>query len=326
MWRGGRVGRVRWATRVRSGQREAPRGFGSRTLGDPALRGVSIVSTSIQSSQAGRVILPEPAFRSVFGLVRHIAIGGIAGLVTGIVVGGGGGRLFMRIAGAAARDAAQGATTEAGFTVGEVTFGGTVALIVFVGVFVGVVGAALYLIFRPWLSWTGRWRGVAVGVVLFAAGSATSDVMNPDNFDFLILGNSLLLVALIASLFLAFGFMIDAVFGFLDARLPGEGEGWRAVGVIYATFSVVGLVLVSLLPFALFIGDSSCDCGPPVVASWSVAATAVGTSAWWITTLVPRSPRWLRLGAGIVGYGGTLGVLVFGLVRAASDAADIINT
>ena len=188
------------------------------------------MSTSIQSSQAGRAILPEPVFRSLFGLVRHIAIGGIAGLVTGIVVGGGGGRLFMRIAGAAARDAAQGATTEAGFTVGEVTFGGTVALIVFVGVFVGVVGAALYLIFRPWLSWTGRWRGAAVGVVLFAAGSATSDVMNPDNFDFLILGNSLLLVALIASLFLAFGFMINGLFRFLDTRLPGEGEGWRAVG------------------------------------------------------------------------------------------------
>jgi hypothetical protein len=299
--------------------------FASRTLGGPALRGVSIVSTSIQSSQASRTILPEPAFRSLFGLVRHIAIGGIAGLVTGIVVGGGGGRLFMRIAGAAARDAAQGATTEAGFTVGEVTFGGTVALILFIGVFVGVAGAALYLIFRPWLSWTGRWRGAAVGVVLFAAASATSDVMNPDNFDFIILGNSVLLVVLIAALFLAFGFMVDAVFGFLDARLPGEEEGWRADGVIYATISVIGLVVVSLFPFAIFIGDSSCDCGPPVVASWSVAVAAVGTSVWWITALVPRSPRWLRLGAGIVGYGGTLGVLVFGLVRAVSDAADIIS-
>jgi len=126
-------------------------GFESRTLGDPALRGVSIVSTSIQTVLPSRTILFEPAFRSLFGLVRHIAIGGIAGLVTGIAVGGGGGRLFMRIAGAAARDAAQGARTEAGFTVGEVTFGGTVALIVFIGVVVGVVGAALYLIFRPWL-------------------------------------------------------------------------------------------------------------------------------------------------------------------------------
>ena len=160
---------------------------------------------------------------------------------------------------------------------------------------------------------------------MFAAASATSDVMNPDNVDFFILGNPVLLVVLIAALFLAFGFMIDAVFGFLDARLPGEGEGWRAVGVIYATFGVIGLVLVSLLPFALFLGDSSCDCGPPVVASWSVAVAAAGTSAWWITALIPRSPRWLRLGAGIVGLGGTFGVLVFGLVRVVSDAADIIS-
>jgi hypothetical protein len=92
-----------------------------------------------------------------------------------------------------------------------------------------------------------------------------------------------------------------------------------------STFSVIGLVMVSLLPFAIFVGDSSCDCGPPVVASWYVAVAAVGTSVWWIDALVPRPPRWLRLGAGLVGYGGTFGVLVFGLVRAVSDAADILS-
>jgi hypothetical protein len=279
--------------------------------------GVSKVSTSIRSSRASRFVLPEPAFRSFFGLVRHVAIAGIAGLVTGIVVGGIGGRLFMRIAGAAARDTAQGATTEAGFTVGEVTFGGTVALILFIGVFVGIVGAALYLIFRPWLSWAGRWRGVAFGVVLLAVGSATSDVMNPDNVDFLILGNSV---------FLSFGLVLDALFGFLDARLPGEEEGWRAVGVVYVAISGIGLVAVSGLPFAIFVGDSACSCGPPVIASWSVAVAAVGTLVWWISSIAPRSPRWLRTGAGTVGYGGTLAVLVFGLVRAVSDAADIIGS
>lgn len=106
-----------------------PSPFRSRTLDDPTPRGVSTVSTSVQLSRPGRTVFPEPAFRTMFGLVRHIAIAGIAGLATGIVVGGGGGRLFMRAAGAAARDTAQGARTEAGFTVGEVTFGGTVALI-----------------------------------------------------------------------------------------------------------------------------------------------------------------------------------------------------
>jgi hypothetical protein len=271
------------------------------------------------------VILPDPAFQSVFGLVRHIAVGGIAGLVVGVVVGGGGGRLFMRIAGAVARDTAQGATTEAGFRVGEVTFGGTVALILFIGVLVGVIGAALYLIFRPWLSWAGRWRGVAFGVLLFAATSATSDVMNPDNPDFFILDNSLLLVVLIVALFVVFGVALDAVFGFIDARLPGEEEGWRAVGVIYATVSGIGIILVAGLPFALFVGDSSCSCGPPVVASWSLAIAGIGTVVWWVSALFPSLPQWLRVGAAVVGYGGTLMVLVFGMLRAVSDAADIIG-
>jgi hypothetical protein len=270
-------------------------------------------------------MLPEPIFRSFFGLVRHIATGGLAGIATGIVVGGVGGRLFMRIAGAAARDAAQGATTEAGFTVGEVTFGGTVALVLFIGVFTGIVGAALYLIFRPWLSWAGRWMGVPYGVVLFAAGSATSDVMNPDNPDFFILGNPVLLVVLISALFLAFGLVLDALFRFLDARLPNRAEGWRVVGVPYAAISAVGILVVSGLPFALFVGDSACSCGPPVIASWSVAVAALSTLVWWMIALSPHPPRWLRVGTAVVGYGGTLAVLVFGLARAITDAVEIMT-
>jgi hypothetical protein len=56
-----------------------------------------------------------------------------------------------------------------------------------------------------------------------------------------------------------------------------------------------------------------------------VAVAGIGTLAWWITALIPRSPRWIRAGAGAFGYGGTVAVLVFGLVRAVSDAADIIT-
>ena len=104
------------------------------------------------------------------GLVRHIATVGISGIVTGLMVGGLGGRLFMRIAGATAPESAQGARTEAGFRVGEVTAAGTIELVVFVGIFVGIVGAVLFGVFRPWLSWAGRYRGAAFGVVLFALG------------------------------------------------------------------------------------------------------------------------------------------------------------
>ena len=160
---------------------------------------------------------------------------------------------------------------------------------------------------------------------MFAAGSATSDVMNPDNVDFFILGNSVLLVVLIAALFVVFGLVLDLVFGFLDARLPDEEGGWRAVGVVYATISGVGVVAVSGLPFALFVGDSACSCGPPAVASWSLGVAGLGTLAWWIITIRPELPGWLRSGVGLLGYGGTLAVLVFGLLRAISDAVDIMS-
>lgn len=52
---------------------------------------------------------------------------------------------------------------------------------------------------------------------------------------------------------------------------------------------------------------------------------AVGTITWWVSRLATRSPRWLNNAAAVIGYVGTVGVLVFGLIRALSDAAEIIR-
>ena len=117
-------------------------------------------TSQTDTSTAVRRFVPEPPFSSLRGLARYVAIAGLAGLIAGFLVGGIGGRLFMRIAGAAAPDRAQGAGTEAGFTVGEVTAEGTIGLIVFIGIFVGVIGAVVYVVSIPWLSWAGRWRGL----------------------------------------------------------------------------------------------------------------------------------------------------------------------
>ena len=53
-------------------------------------------------------------------LGRHIVAVGLAGLAAGFLVGGLGGRVFMRIAAAAASPLVQGATTEAGASIGEI--------------------------------------------------------------------------------------------------------------------------------------------------------------------------------------------------------------
>lgn len=269
-------------------------------------------------------IVPDPPFGSFMGLARHIAVAGVAGLFTGVVVGGMGGRLFMRIAGAAAPDRIEGFGTEAGFRVGEVTFGGSLALIIFIGLLSGVAGAALFLVFDAWMSWA-RWaRGLVFGVLLFGLASATSDMMNPDNFDFTILGNSALLVALIFLLFLTFGVVMDRPVRFLDRRFPGvEGDTATSNG-LYVALAVTGLLAVGAIVPILFT-DGFCDCDPPLVASWSVVVAGLGTLIWWATSLMTSLPSSARHVGAFLGFSGLAGSLVFGLFRAITDAIEIIG-
>jgi hypothetical protein len=264
----------------------------------------------------------RPPFRTVRSLARYLTVCGLAGIAAGVLIGGAGARLFMRIAGAAGAERAGGATTEAGFTVGEITFGGTLGLIVGVGIFAGVVGAALYVVFRPWLSWAGPWRGVTFGIVLFAVGSATSDLMNPDNFDFAILGNEALVVAMIVTLFVGFGALIDPLAGWLGRRLP-EPEGHPISSDLYGAFAVLGLVLGSVaLAFSMFT-RSACDCDPPIVASIFVAVAGAGTLAWSASAF-SRSARLPAL-AQALGFVGLAGATVAGLVRAIGDAVAVLS-
>lgn len=265
----------------------------------------------------------RPRFRTPVGLLRFLTVSGLAGLVAGIIVGGAGARLFMRIAGAVAGERARGATTEAGFTVGEITVGGTLELVVFVGIFAGIVGASLYVLFRPWLAWAGPWRGTAFGVVLFALGSATSDVLNPDNVDFAILGNEFLVVATAFALFISFGTLIDAAFRWLDRRLPEASPPHPVASIVYAVFTVLGIVAgTALLGQAMFTRNT-CDCDPPVAASLFVVVTAMGTLGWIASAFFPSAR--LRSASRVVGLTGLVGASAAGLVRAIGDAAAIIR-
>jgi hypothetical protein len=282
-------------------------------------------STATRSVGASTTWVPRAPFDSPFGLLRHITVGGLSGLVAGILVGGIGGRLFMRFAGVAAGERGAGMQTEAGFTVGEITLAGTFALVLFVGIFTGVMGATAYLAFRPWLAWAGRWRGVVFGVVLFGLGSALSDIMNTDNVDFLILRNSELLVALILGLFLAFGGVMDSVFSYLDVRMPGKQDRSKGLIAVYAGLTMIGFLIVAAPGSAGLSLGQLCDCEVPVRAILSYTIVTVATLIFWISSIVKHPMTWVRKFATVVGYLGTLGVVIFGLIRAISDALDIIG-
>ena len=98
-------------------------------------------------------------------LIRHLALVGLAGAVSGAIVGGIGGRLVMRIAAVAAPDGVIGSVTENGNRIGDITAGGTLELVIFAGILFGGVGA------KPISSLRIRSVGRAAGGIFCSVSS-----------------------------------------------------------------------------------------------------------------------------------------------------------
>ena len=149
--------------------------------------------------------------------------------------------------------------------------------------------------------------------------------MNTDNVDFIILRNSELLVALIFSLFLAFGVVMDSVFSYLNARMPGKHDRSTGLIAVYIGLTLIGFLIVAAPGSAGAALGQFCDCETPIRAILSYTVVAVATLVFWVSSIVKRPMAWVLNVAAAFGYLGTLGVVIFGLIRAISDAADIIG-
>ncbi len=169
-------------------------------------------------------------------LVREIAAGSLSGILVGIIVGGLGSRLVMRLAAIAGGSGVQGITTSNGNRVGEITVSGTIALILFGGVFAGLFGGLLYASLRPWLAPFGRWRGLVFG--LGVLGLAGSLILDGANSDFIILRPPLLNVAMFAALFPIFGIALVPVF---DRTLRALADG----SLIWGALALLGIVVAA---------------------------------------------------------------------------------
>ena len=94
-------------------------------------------------------------------IARDMARGGLAGLAVGVVVGGLGGRVVMRLAALLVPDSA-GRFTENGNQIGTITLAGSVGLIVFAGLVVGLAVGIVWVTVSPWIPGSGlRRRGRA---------------------------------------------------------------------------------------------------------------------------------------------------------------------
>lgn len=137
---------------------------------------------------ATTALVAEPTRSFGEGYARYarlLAWATTAGLVAGVPVLGLGGRLAMRVIAATSPASVQGAFTDAGEEIGEITLGGTIGLLIFGGVLFGVAGGWLYAFLRPLLP--GGLRAKVGITALAAAAVALPANVAPEGRDFSIL-------------------------------------------------------------------------------------------------------------------------------------------
>jgi len=233
----------------------------------------------------------------------HLGTASLAGLIAGVLVGGLLGRVAMRVSGFTAGPSMVGARTENGNLVGDITVGGTFALVVFVGIASGLLGGILYALLEPWLRGMRPWHGLVYGVALLAAFGFT--VFDPFNFDFTRFGSAPLNIAMFAALFVVFGVLTAWLFDRLRALPALSGTTARAVDL---------LALFSLAMAGFFVASAGVDglSGNVLVALGIFGALALAALVRW---------RGLPLQ---VGYACLVGALALGATRTIGNVLHLL--
>ena len=187
---------------------------------------------------------------------RGVAVALVAGFWSGVLVTGPAVRLIMRLLAVTAGEDAQGRVTEADQVVGEISVEGTLGLIVFAGIFSGILSAAIYVLIRGWLpaGWSG---GVAFGLLHLVVAATVVDPLRPDNRDFDIVGPGWLAVALFGATCVLHGIAVRAFAHRYSRVFPPSSTGRSAVArslaplvpacIVLAFPPVLVVVMVGLL-------------------------------------------------------------------------------
>jgi hypothetical protein len=241
---------------------------------------------------------------------RDIARGGLAGLLAGLLVAGVGGRIVMRAAALLVPDAA-GRLTENGNRIGEITLPGTLALVIFGGLFFGLAGAVLWVVVSPWIP-GGRWARalLSMPVAVSLTGMLLIQAENPD---FAVLRHDATTVLLLLALVAVAGLAIAGFDSWLDTRLPGKAApSWA--DPIYLALSIAGVLILPIV-MATYMEEER-------LLGIALVAVGVATLVHW--TLRSRRlslPLWLVIG----GRGSLLLAVVLGLLALAPDVASALG-
>lgn len=248
----------------------------------------SRVTTGAPSTTLGG----RPAISPAGEVFRDIARGGIAGVIVGVFVAGLGGRLVMRLATILHEDTV-GLRTENGEVIGNITFNGTMALITFGGLGMGLLAGTIWVIASPWIPGRGLARAFVTAIAAIAIG--TPPLVQRTNPDFVVLGYDPIVVLLLVGLVGLVGFSIALVDGALDARLPPPLHGIRISTTVYLIVTLIGLLLI--FPLVLSILLQQTEYRAPIRAGWALAVVGACTLIWWVLRAKGRSapPKALRL-------------------------------
>ena len=220
---------------------------------------------------------------------RHVGLASIAGVISGLIVGGVLGRIAMRISGFAAGPNLVGVHTSNGNRVGEITFGGTLGLVLFVGIATGLLGGVVFAAIEPWLRRLRPWHGLAFGAALLATFGFT--VLDPFNFDFSRFGPLPLNLVMFAALFVLFGVCAAWTFDRLSVLASSAGAIARAIEIS---------VWVALVATALFVVAISFNIDPRDQFFFFAISAALALAAIVYWRGLPRAIGYASLGAVLV--------------------------
>jgi hypothetical protein len=198
----------------------------------------------------------------------------LPGLIAGLIVGGVGSRVAMRVM-AMTSPAAGGLETDFGATVGEITLGGTLFLLI-AGSILGMVGGIAYLAVGRLLPGAGWVKSLLFGAVLLALTGRFLVV--PDNPDFVILSPAGLAVVMFTVLPVLYGLFFVPLAEHLQPVIAG----------VHRPVLVITLVLVGLVPLIVAGGLGL------IVIAGSLLVWVVGDS------IGTRERRVLRVAAYVV--------------------------
>jgi hypothetical protein len=219
----------------------------------------------------------RPSVAASTSLFRSVVVSVESGLLAGVLAAGLGARLFMRIAAAVSPDSAQGVRTAAEETVGEINVGGTLFLVLIIGLFGGPAMGLLYRVVRKFLPLPASLVGIAVVALPAALLGRAVDFTNPKSVDFEILGPKPVIAVVILGYIAFAGAALGATHEWLERTLPAPSRQPRAIAAYApaaaALISPVGILAV--LVGAMLVGFAERNPVATAVARRLVGALSV---------------------------------------------------